>query len=85
MNERALIPELRSLMQFLPIPKPQFELITCEPYGTLPTSPQKLGKSQSQGQIIQTTVKANRHGLQVEVFSMFMYFKILTHTHNQSV
>lgn len=64
LNERALIPELRSLIQFLPIPKPQFELITCEPYGTLPTSPQKLGKSQSQGQIIQTTVKANRHGLQ---------------------
>ncbi|EJW78612.1 hypothetical protein WUBG_10478, partial [Wuchereria bancrofti] len=64
LNERALIPELRSLMQFLPIPKPQLELITCEPYGALPTSPQKLGKSQSQGQIIQTTVKANRHGLQ---------------------
>uniref|UniRef100_A0AAF5Q4C8 Uncharacterized protein n=1 Tax=Wuchereria bancrofti TaxID=6293 RepID=A0AAF5Q4C8_WUCBA len=29
------------------------------------TSPQKFGKSQSQGQIIQTTVKANRHRLQI--------------------
>uniref|UniRef100_A0A183DS98 Mediator of RNA polymerase II transcription subunit 23 n=1 Tax=Gongylonema pulchrum TaxID=637853 RepID=A0A183DS98_9BILA len=73
LNERALIPELRSLMQFLPIPKPQFELITCEPYGTVPTSPQKLGKSQSQGQITQTTIKANRHGLQ----HIFLSFLIL--------
>ncbi|VDN01453.1 unnamed protein product [Thelazia callipaeda] len=64
LNEHALIPELRSLMQFLPIPKPQFELITCEPYGTIPTSPQKIGKSQSQGQINQSTIKASRRGLQ---------------------
>uniref|UniRef100_A0A0R3RTH3 Med12-LCEWAV domain-containing protein n=1 Tax=Elaeophora elaphi TaxID=1147741 RepID=A0A0R3RTH3_9BILA len=82
LNERALIPELRSLMQFLPIPKPQFELITCEPYGTVPTSPQKLGKSQLQGQIIQTTVKANRHGLQfaekvkLSAYDMIQYLNV---------
>ncbi|KAM3728669.1 Mediator of RNA polymerase II transcription subunit [Dirofilaria immitis] len=82
LNERALIPELRSLMQFLPIPKPQFELITCEPYGTVPTSPQKLGKSQSQGQIMQTTVKANRHGLQfaekvkLSAYDMIQYLNV---------
>ncbi|EJD75155.1 hypothetical protein LOAG_17646 [Loa loa] len=81
LNERALIPELRSLMQFLPIPKPQFELITCEPYGTIPTSPQKLGKSQSQGQIIQT-IKANRHGLQfaekvkLSAYDMIQYLNV---------
>ncbi|VDK42731.1 unnamed protein product [Anisakis simplex] len=60
LNERALIPELRCLMQFLPIPKPAFELITCEPYGTLPISPQKLSK----GQIGSSPVKANKQGLQ---------------------
>uniref|UniRef100_A0A915PR29 Mediator complex subunit Med12 domain-containing protein n=1 Tax=Setaria digitata TaxID=48799 RepID=A0A915PR29_9BILA len=82
LNERALIPELRSLMQFLPIPKPQFELITCEPYGTVPISPQKLGKSQSQGQIIQTTIKANRHGLQfaekvkLSAYDMIQYLNV---------
>uniref|UniRef100_A0A915CBV2 Mediator complex subunit Med12 domain-containing protein n=2 Tax=Parascaris univalens TaxID=6257 RepID=A0A915CBV2_PARUN len=60
LNERALIPELRCLMQFLPIPKPAFELITCEPYGTVPMSPQKLSK----GQIGSSPVKATKQGLQ---------------------
>ncbi|VDM39691.1 unnamed protein product [Toxocara canis] len=60
LNERTLIPELRCLMQFLPIPKPAFELITCEPYGTVPMSPQKLSK----GQIGSSPIKATKQGLQ---------------------
>lgn len=67
LNERALIPELRSLMQFLPLPKPSFDIITCEPYGTVSLSPQKLAKGQ-----IGPSTKVIKQGLQVNAEFYFI-------------
>ncbi|VDN57047.1 unnamed protein product [Dracunculus medinensis] len=75
LNERALIPELRSLMQFLPLPKPSFDIITCEPYGTVSLSPQKLAKGQ-----IGPSTKVIKQGLQfsekvkISTFDMIQNF-----------
>ncbi|MFH4978159.1 hypothetical protein AB6A40_004868 [Gnathostoma spinigerum] len=72
LNERVLVPELRSLLQFLPISKPCTEIISCEPYGTIPMSPQKLSK----GQMGSSPIKTNKQGLQfgekVKIFSYDM-------------
>lgn len=63
---------MRSLLQFLPISKSTFDVVSTETYGTVVTSPQKLSK----GQFGATPSKVFRIGLQV-VFVVYLLYQDL--------